>query len=193
MRGDEDKALMLSCRSHLPDEGGKMTPQMPGRTSAVQGLKSASRRPTSWFCTYRDGSTHSRLRGCLTACGKFSKDAGREMCDLLLVEFVVCATFRGAVPPVPALNVPLPMSLASICKPRFWWLARRNPRAAGDQRRGGRTSAIKFPVFWRRRTVGIVTPEFLVLLMSTHVTFAVSRSVETSQTVSADVRSVQVE
>jgi len=48
------------------------------------------------------------------------------MCDLLLVEFVVCATLRGAVPPVPAFDVPLPMPLASIWKPQTLLLARRN-------------------------------------------------------------------
>ena len=58
---------------------------------------------------------------------------------------------------------------------------------------GVRTCAIKNPIFGGRRALGVMTPEFLVFLMSTDVPFAVSWSVETSPAVSTDVRSFQVE
>lgn len=57
MKGDEDKALMLSYYSHFPIEGQERAPQMPERTSAVQGpqVSSSTTRKAvfhvpTWIC-----------------------------------------------------------------------------------------------------------------------------------------------
>jgi hypothetical protein len=113
-KGGKDKALMLSCHPRLPVEGQEMVPQTPERTSAVQGLRVSSLTTMKVVFTNRSRSTRSWLRRCFTPCSKFGEDTGRKMCDLLLVEFVVRAAFGGAIPPVPAFDVPLPMTLASI-------------------------------------------------------------------------------